>query len=577
MIYRRRLHLLFVVTALLVHGVLIAFGSCRNSPARDEVAHLTAGLSHLELRTFDLYRVNPPLVRILAAIPTALSSAKRDWSQYDGGHFDRPEFLVGSNFISNNKEQAFVYFKYGRLVCIPFSILAGWICYRWSKELFGPEAGLIAVTLWCFLPEAIANGQLLTPDSAATSLGLVFCYTLWHWQRRPSWIGAVGVGVSLGIALLSKTTWLVAYPLLLIITLIWVHAPEATIPWKQRWSQVAAIFLLSVYVINMGYLFEGSGTRLGDFPFVSSTLSGEKAQIAGNRFSDGWLGKIPIPLPRNFVLGIDVQKYEFDEREYDSYLRGEWRQKGWWHYYLYAIAIKTPLGHLAMLLLAAITLKQRTSLPLADLASLLLPGIAILGLVSSQTGFNHHLRYVLPAMPYLLIFASSAVAFTSKLVGTWKPQLIVALACWSGVSCLFCFPHNQSYFNELVGGPFHGPEHLLNSNVDWGQDVHRVRNWLNNNAKATPLQFIPYCNYDIHAIDAEADWIRPQNLRELGQASGWFAISVNHLHGVSGQYSALRELEPVDFVGYSTYIYHVPNSNSPDCEHSGGNSYARRH
>jgi hypothetical protein len=57
----------------------------------------------------------------------------------------------------------------------------------------------------------------------------------------------------------------------------------------------------------------------------------------------------------NFPLGIDRQKYDFDEAGFWSYLRGHWRQGGWWYYHLYALAIKEPLGTwlLAMLALAA--------------------------------------------------------------------------------------------------------------------------------------------------------------------------------------------------------------------------------
>ena len=57
----------------------------------------------------------------------------------------------------------------------------------------------------------------------------------------------------------------------------------------------------------------------------------------------------------NFPLGIDRQKYDFDEAGFWSYLRGHWRQGGWWYYYLYALAIKEPLGTwlLALLALAA--------------------------------------------------------------------------------------------------------------------------------------------------------------------------------------------------------------------------------
>jgi len=52
---------------LLMHVVLIAWIDLRNSPTIDELGHLAAGIATWKLGTFDIYRVNPPLVRTIAA------------------------------------------------------------------------------------------------------------------------------------------------------------------------------------------------------------------------------------------------------------------------------------------------------------------------------------------------------------------------------------------------------------------------------------------------------------------------------------------------------------------------------
>ena len=119
--------------------------------------------------------------------------------------------------------------------------------------------------------------------------------------------------------------------------------------------QLGMIFILGVYLLNAGYGFDGSFKRLGEYPFVSNTLGGEAApEVAGgrNRFVGTWLGALPVPVPRNYLEGIDVQKHDF-ESHFNSYLRGEWRKQGWWYYYLYALTIKLPLGVWVLALLAA--------------------------------------------------------------------------------------------------------------------------------------------------------------------------------------------------------------------------------
>ena len=119
--------------------------------------------------------------------------------------------------------------------------------------------------------------------------------------------------------------------------------------------QFITIILLSVLVINLGYGFEGFGQRLGDFPFLSSTLtrpreSGQSAypnhpnpllrrlyHARQNRFEHSWIGTLPLPLPRHYLLGFDEQSFETNPQlektlpdfsvgtGYPVYLRGELR------------------------------------------------------------------------------------------------------------------------------------------------------------------------------------------------------------------------------------------------------------
>jgi hypothetical protein len=58
---------------------------------------------------------------------------------------------------------------------------------------------------------------------------------------------------------------------------------------------------------------------------------------------------------------------------------------------------------------------------------------------------------------------------------------------WSIASSLGVYPHSLSYFNELVGGPANGHAHLLDSNIDWGQDLLLLKEWLDAHPEASPL------------------------------------------------------------------------------------------
>ena len=131
--------------------------------------------------------------------------------------------------------------------------------------------------------------------------------------------------------------------------------------WPRLAAQLGMLVIcasLSVYVLNLGYSFEGTFTPLGKYRFVSDSLGAEQADQqaragGGNRFEHSWLATIFVPLPKNYVEGIDLQKRDFEHYGEKSYLNGVWSDHGWWYYYLEALALKVPVGTWLLLLLAA--------------------------------------------------------------------------------------------------------------------------------------------------------------------------------------------------------------------------------
>jgi hypothetical protein len=566
-----------VVALVLVHLALLAWEASCNSITWDEVGHLSAGLSHWQLGRFDLYRVNPPLVRMAATLPIALMQPRTDWSACPPGTTARMEHQIGKEFIQANGFRSFWYCTVGRWACLPFSLIGAFVCQRWAKELYGKAAGMIALALWCFCPNILAHAQLITPDVGAAALGVLAGYTFWKWLSRPTWQGAFAAAVAMGMAELSKTTWLILFALWPVVWLMRSHpltrpsslGSELRPPLTQLLSMLA----ISIAIINAGYCFERCFVRLGDYHFKSRTLTDGSHANRANRFADGWLAEIHVPLPMNYVLGIDATKAEFEQGAW-SFLRGEWRMGGWWYYYLYALAIKIPLGVWLLLSLSAVARAASLIQPQRwrEELVLLAPTAAVLWLVSSQTGFNHHIRYVLPALPFVFIWISAlGRAFESR-------HLLMSAAAsgalaWSIASCLSVYPYTTTYFNELVGGPLGGPEHLSDSNVDWGQDLLHLKHWIDLHPEASPIGFsyvVPLIDPKIagiewHAIppgpDAKSgldDWgLSPA---AKGPQPGWFAISVNHIYDRKGQYRYFLRFQPVAMAGYSTYIYHITTS-----------------
>ena len=565
-----------VIALLLLHSTMLAWMGARNSPTMDEPAHLPAGVVHWKTGCFDLYRVNPPLIRTLAALPAVISGAQLDVPDIKQNRYYRGEWFAGKAFLAANGPHSFTYFTLARWSCIPISLLGAWICWRWSQKLYGPTAGLLTLTLWCFSPNILAWGSTINPDLGAASFGVAAGFYFWQWLESPKWSNTLTAGCWLGLALLTKTTWIVLFGLW---PVLWVISLRLSRHYTRRETQpslrqLLVILVQALYIVNVGYGFERTGIPLGEYQFISHTLGGPGAHSTpANRFSGSWLGVVPILLPENYVCGIDMQKYEFEKRKW-SYLRGEQKLGGWWYYYLYCMAVKIPLGTWA-LGIGALCLTIRgwpNSQRLRAELMLLAPAVLVLLLVSSQTGFSRHFRYVIPAFPFLLVWAGKCATLASDI------HPVATRACWAFVlwtvaSSLSVYPYSLSYFNELAGGPKGGHAHLLDSNIDWGQDLFSLKRWIDAHPEASSIRIASFgfCNPSDVGIDAEtppsgpidSDDLQVPPASEIGPLPGWYAVSVNHIRGYrhfdfnKPTYVYFCRFRPVAMAGYSIYIYHI--------------------
>ena len=219
-----------------------------------------------------------------------------------------------------------------------------------------------------------------------------------------------------------------------------------------------------------------------------------------------------------------------------------------------------------------------------------IPAGVILILVSSQTGINHHLRYVMPIFPFM----SVAIGKLAYCLPFKIPRSALAVYCllgWATVSSLSVRPHFISYFNEAAGGPLNGPAHLLDSNIDWGQDLLFLKSWLQKHPRASPIGLAYYNLLDPRLIGI--DYYLPPRLpqhpigvnhgRSLpkGLLPGYYAVSVNFLKGASfvaadgyggferlglHEYEYFQRFVPIARAGYSIYIFHI---NAQDADHVG--------
>jgi hypothetical protein len=566
---------LWLAASLLsIHGGLLAYAATCHSPTALEPALLASGISHWRFGRFELYRVNPPLVRAVASLPVLAVGCEIDWERFLEAPGARPEQELGDAFVSANSERILWLLTIARWACIPFSVLGGLFCFLWARNLYGGVgAGTLALVLWCFDPSVLGHGELITNDVAAASLGLGAGYFFWRWLQSLTWTLASLAGVLLGLAIIAKMTWLILLVLWPMVAVAWFMARQRSAERERLrgrvfFGQLALALVTGIYLINLGYLFDGSFTRCSSFQFVSKAFRGNQSACVGNRWKDSYVGFLPLPLPEQFVLGLDTQIEDLEHSGRVSYLAGEWRDCGWWYYYLYGLLVKAPHGAqvLFLLVLAARFRRPLTGITWDELV-LLTPAIAVFVVVSVNTAFNHHFRYVLPCFGFGFVFLGQAVSVVGH-YGTTRRAIACVLVTYSVLSTLWTYPHLIAYFNEAAGGPRNGHTHMLHSSLDWGQDLLYLKSWLDEHPDVRPLELAYSGGFDPSAVgmghthppvDRRSQANGSGNQREVGLLPGWYALSVNHVWAWPGdyQYQYFQRFHPIASAGYSIYIYHI--------------------
>ena len=539
-----------------VQAVLIGILSWKTSPNKTEVGHLGAAVYFRQTGKFDVFHVNPPLTRIVAGLPIALfCSPKYDFNAYSPRPQDRCEWPLGKAFIAaNDLDDLRRYVFLARMACLPLVLLGGWFGCRFANELYGPGAGIVFLLLWVFSPLVLGWSATICPDVAAASMGIVGLYTFWHWLKTPTWKMAMTSGLCLGLMLMTKMTWIVAVPIWMILYVSW-NLLRKEGESQAGLSQFVIILLAAWYVVNMGYFFDGSFRRLDDYQFISGTLTGQTmAQDSpirpGNRFAGTMLGRLPVPLPKEFVLGIDTQKLDF-ERGLESYAMGKYSDRGWWWYYAYLLLLKEPLATWGLLLLALFAAGYGVRLPLQNELLLWVPMIGVFVFLSGQTGFSLHPRYVILVLPLLYLWISRLAVVFSRRRPVFMSLTAIFLLLGIG-SGLFVFPNTMAYTNILGGGHENAPKHLLGSNIDWGQNVYLIRDWRQKHPEANPL----YVTYT-QSIPLDTLKLDGQGPIPTKPTEGWMLLGVNERFDRTGRYDWLDDYRPIEILGGGIWVYRI--------------------
>jgi hypothetical protein len=144
-------------------------------------------------------------------------------------------------------------------------------------------------------------------------------------------------------------------------------------------------------------------------------------------------------------------------------------------------------------------------------------------------------------------------------VRRWGFRLaLAALLLWQAVTVLRVHPSYLAYFNELAGGPDGGWRYVNDSNLDWGQDVKRL-------AQFVETRGIPGIHVDYFSPADAAYYLHDKYLGPVGCSQppqGWVAISAMLYTGPPWNPGCdyrrwLPMSKLVAKIGYSIFVFYV--------------------
>lgn len=561
-------HILLVLALLAVLALQCVTSLITESTTVDEPNFIGGGITFLTFgaeahRAFFMGENHPPLGYLCNALPVLFMKGLA-YPASDGEWLGTGLWRFGMHFLFDlNMRRSEEIVRRCRIVTVVFSMMLGLLVFQLARRFYGTGAGLFSLLLYCFSPTVIGLSRYAVIDVCGTFFMVLSICAFYEFLVEMSARNVVFAGIAFGLAQLGKYAALLlipCYAILLTIRLLTRGAGE------DRYAPVlrlCAIFAIGYAVVWAGYGFDMGSLR--DIrkiePFIRECGGVWYFPDAARR-SMGTFHRGNVPLTA-YVRGL-YNLYRHARLGHPAFLMGRVSTGGWWYYYIAAFLLKTPLPVL-MLLTARLCLRKRLSGEGGFEGAMLLVPVGIVFLLSLRSGQNVGVRHILLVYPLLYVFIGglAAIPFHRTAAGVLFRCMLAFAAAWHVHGTLSVRPHYLAYFNELAGGPSNGYRCLVDSNLDWGQDVKGLKEYMQKNRieKVTLSAICLRGCLDYYAINYEPlrNYLKGGAEGSEPSVRGVVAVSATALADMwdpqRRTHRWLSRHRPVDNVGYSILIY----------------------
>ena len=484
------------------------------SPTFDEPVHLLGGYSYY--RTGD-YRLNAEagvLSQRLAALPLLLGKADFPSLDQEAWHKSDEWSLAYEFFYRGSNDPQKILF-WARAFMALVSAAMGLIVYFWSRRLFGPAGGVFSLALYALSPALLANGPLSATDVTSALCFLLTIGCFWRMLHVLSVWWVLVSGLAMGFLFVSKMSGPVVVPLLAVLLFLRIRKGkplELSFPGARKLltgrAEMSAALAAAVVVnaaMVMVIIWSAYSWRYSAFADPAGQDQLLAPQIMDKpgfaQHCARFCGERRL-LPQAYLYGMVFTAEQAQVR--GAFLNGDHYSRGRMAFFPYAFAVKTPLSALFALVLAAMAafrwrMGKEGSPPPQQVRDVLYRTtplwVLMIGfwLIVVTSHINIGLRHLLPAYGPMLILAGICGTWLeskARVLG-WLAKGVLAAAL---VECVLAWPNYLAYFNVFAGGTDNGYKHLVDSSLDWGQDLPALKRWLTQHAAILDKQPV-YLSY----------------------------------------------------------------------------------
>ncbi len=534
---------LLLLAALALFAAQAGWSSTLKSAAFDEQYHLAAGYSYLRTGDFRLATNHPPLAGLIAALPLlgddsiALPTDHPSWAAGD-------RFLFSDVFLWESGNDAQPMLLRARWMVTVLGVLLLASIFFAARQMIGARAAWLALLLAVFEPNLIAHSRFVTTDLALTLFTFLAIWWWWRWLVQARWYNLLLAGIFAGLAMATKYNGALVWAVIGLALLIQPTVSGGA-TWRQRWLGLAAALLAA------------SGVIWAIFRFSMGPVT----------FLPAWL---PLPAPHywqwfwNTIFRIlDLQGARVD------FFLGEASNRYWWNYFFVAAGVKLPLVELLLALSGFALLARDRALRRLSVLWLLPALLLLLGMTEV---LNIGFRHMLAGIPFVLLLGGYvAEAVVWLYARPWRTAAAGALLTILLVAdTARVAPHYESYFNQLAGPWQNWSNILVDSNLDWGQDLIALRQVMDEQGiDSVNLAYFGKAAPEAYGVNYRPlpSYLRFMEGREISAYNpytpepGWYAISATALRTGTmtpetvDLYKAFRDLTPDARAGYSIYLY----------------------